>query len=112
MDSFPLDKYNFYVVGHKVIAVSTYCGRRVRGVAKCSTDDTFDIEKGKKLAAARCNLRIAEKRAKRAQKKFNEAMVNVEKAQAFQTKMLNYRHEALMSKAVAKREVEDMLREF
>ena len=58
-----------YVVDEEkkvVVALSTFAGQTVRGVARCSEKDTFDIETGKKLAAARCSLKIAEKRMKRA----------------------------------------------
>ena len=67
---FPMDKYKFYYAGNKVIAVSTYGGQRVRGVAVCSKDDEFDVEKGKKLAAARCNAKVARKRHDRAVAKY------------------------------------------
>ena len=74
--SFPIEKYNF--IQHKtedgrerIIALSTYCGRPVRGVAICSADDNFDLEAGKRLAAARCELKVANKRAKYAQEKLN-----------------------------------------
>ena len=48
----------------KVIAISTYAGKPVRGVAICSVHDEFDLEKGKKLAAARCNAKVAKLRYK------------------------------------------------
>ena len=59
MKSYPIDKYRFYDAGNKIIAVSTYAGKQVRGVAICHPDDKFDIETGKKIAAARCNFRIS-----------------------------------------------------
>lgn len=68
--------YNYkYVVipGKKVIAISTYAGRTVKGVAKCHPNDTFDVELGKSLAAARCNEKIAGKRFQRALNKYNAA---------------------------------------
>lgn len=70
-----IDKYKFHFSkdGRKVIAVSSYAGRPVRGIAKCSPEDENDIEKGKALAAARCNLKIARKRFARAAKKVDEA---------------------------------------
>ena len=62
------DRYTYVVVPkkRKVIAYSTYAGQGVRGIAKCAPDDKFDIEFGKKLAAARCNVKVARKRLKRA----------------------------------------------
>ena len=68
MKTLDMEKYSFYTDGKtKVIAVSTYAGKVIRGVAKCDVNDTFSFEKGKKLAAARCNEKIAKKRFARAQ---------------------------------------------
>ena len=64
--------YKYVVTPNKVIAISTYAGRTVRGVAKCHPNDTFDEEYGKQLAAARCNEKIARKRYARACNKYNE----------------------------------------
>lgn len=72
-----MKNYNYkYVVipGEKVIAISTYAGRTVKGVAKCHPNDTFDVEFGKKLAAARCNEKISYKRLTRALNKYKEAI--------------------------------------
>lgn len=62
--------YKYIVTNDKVIALSSYAGRTVRGIAKCHPNDTFDVEYGKKLAAARCNEKIAIKRHKAAEKKY------------------------------------------
>ena len=68
MKTLDMTKYSFYTDGKtKVVAVSTYAGKVVRGVAKCDVNDTFSLEKGKELAAARCNEKIAKKRLTRAQ---------------------------------------------
>ena len=72
-----MKNYNYkYVVipGKKVIAISTYAGRTVKGVAKCHPNDEFDVEFGKKLAAARCNEKVAGKRLARALNKYREAV--------------------------------------
>ena len=53
---YPIEKYKFYTNGSRVIAVSTYAGKTVRGVAVCHAGDTFSLEKGKKLAALRRRL--------------------------------------------------------
>ena len=78
---FPLEKYSYYIVGNKVIAVSTYAGKPVRGVAKCADEDTYSIETGKEIAAARCNAKVAAKRKKRAMKKYEDACAALAKAQ-------------------------------
>ena len=60
-------KYRYYTNGENVvIAVASYKGRTIRGVAKCSEQDEFDLEVGKKLAAARCAMKIARERVKNA----------------------------------------------
>lgn len=82
--------YKFYFAGNKVIAVSSFAGVTVRGVAKCSPNDEFDLEYGKALAAARCGEKIAAKRLKRAQSKYDEAHAQVEAAMAHLDKMLRY----------------------
>lgn len=68
---YPIDKYNFkhYETTNKdgtktqvIVALSTYAGRTVKGVAKCMEGDEFSLEKGKELAASRCNLKVLGKR--------------------------------------------------
>ena len=58
---------------NKVVAVSSYAGRTVRGVAKCDPRDNFDLSTGVMLAEARCGLKVAEKRAARARREFIKA---------------------------------------
>ena len=73
--------YKYYTDNKStVIAVSTYAGKTVRGVAKCNIEDQFDLEKGKQLAAARCNLKIAKKRYKRSRNKYYNNMNALKKA--------------------------------
>ena len=86
--SYPLEKYRFYTDGRRVIAVSTYAGKTVRGVAVCHADDNFD------LAAARCNEKIAEKRLERAANKMFTAGIDVAKAQQHQKDMQEYYNDA------------------
>ena len=64
--------YKYVVRPTKIIALSTYGGRTVRGVAKCHPGDTFNEEVGKALAAARCNEKVAAKRYARANQKYQE----------------------------------------
>lgn len=93
--SFPTDRYKYYFTDNKVIAVSTYAGKTVRGVAICSPQDSFDMEKGKKLAAARCAVKIAEKRAKRAAKKVFEAGDAIKAASQHYSAMTSYMDDAM-----------------
>ena len=78
--AFPAEKYNYIIARRednhkpfKVIALSTYCGKAVRGIAKCDPRDEFDEHTGMRLAAARCNMKVAEKRYKRAHAQYLEA---------------------------------------
>lgn len=82
--------YKYYTTGNKVIAVSTFAGRPVKGIAKCNPVDTFDLEKGKQLAAARCNWKIAKKRLARATAKYSEARKEADAAVAYYDRMREY----------------------
>lgn len=96
---YPIDRYQFFSNydksgRKKVIAVSSYAGRSVRGVATCSPQDAFDLDTGKELAAARCNVKIAEKRVKRAEEKKDEAFDEYMKARQRYRKMMDYLNDA------------------
>ena len=60
-------KYRIDEENKIVIAMSTYAGKSVVGIARCAPEDSFDVEKGKKLAAARCTLKVAKKRLRYAE---------------------------------------------
>lgn len=91
---YPIEKYKFYTNGSRVIAVSTYAGKTVRGVAICHTGDAFSLEKGKKLAALRCAEKIAKKRVARANRKIYEAYCAYADADVYFNKMIDYRNDA------------------
>lgn len=64
-------KFNYkYVINEEkrtVVALSSFAGQVVRGVARCAPNDVWDVEAGKRLAEARCSAKIAHKRLKRAE---------------------------------------------
>lgn len=95
---FPIEKYKFYVNDEenptKVYAISTYAGCTVKGISKCDPRDTFSLEKGKELAAARCNEKIAKRRFARAKEKYNEARLQSYRADARVGKMGAYFNDA------------------
>ena len=68
------DPHKYYYAPNKVICVSTYAGKVVRGVAKCAPNDTYDQAFGEKLAKARCDFKIAKARYARARAKKIEAI--------------------------------------
>lgn len=92
---YSLDKYKFYQFknengGITIVAASSYAGKTVKGYAKCDPRDEFSVEKGKELAAARCNLKIAEKRKMRAGNKYIQASIEADKAAAYFAHMKQY----------------------
>ena len=107
-----VDKYRFYTSKNQVIAVSTYAGKPVRGVAKCDPEDTFSLEDGKELAMARCNEKIAEKRMRRAMRKFNEAQKDFVAAKQFYENMAKYFDDASASYAESQRHVAEVRAKF
>lgn len=62
-------RYRYVILPDKVIAITTFAGKDIRGVAKCAPNDTFDEEIGKELARRRCDVKVARKRVKRAESK-------------------------------------------
>jgi hypothetical protein len=108
------DKYKFYIREDKdgapkeVIAVSTYAGKYVRGVAKTNPLDEFDYKTGKELAAARCNLKVAEKRLKRSSTKLREAEQQLIEAKRFAEKMRHYYEDSVNELAEASNYVADL----
>ena len=92
---YPIEKYKFYTNGSRIIAVSTYAGKIVRGIANCHDGDEFSLEKGKQLAALRCAEKIARKRLNRAERKVDEAYCAYMNAEAYLDKMCDYKGDAL-----------------
>ena len=90
-----LEKYKYYTFknengGTTVVAVSSYAGKPVKGYAKCDPRDDFDLEEGKRLAAARCNVKVANKRVARASQKYLEAATAAMEAAEHFEKMKQY----------------------
>lgn len=110
-------KYKFYVNGDKhsvrqVIAVSTYAGKPVRGIAKCDPRDDFSIDTGKKLAAARCNLKVAIKRKKRAQEQVEKAQAEAQRLLRRYNEMQQYLIDANEKVIAAHVELDNLLNEI
>ena len=97
MKHFPLEKYKYYFAGNKIIACSTYAGKTVRGVAICHPEDEFDVERGKEIAAARCNEKIAAKRYARALNKYIEACKARDAAIAYVDEMKEYMNDSYIA---------------
>ena len=99
-------RYKFYTNGNKVVCVSAYARRAVRGVAKCNVEeDTFDLETGKKLAQLRCDKNIALRRHKRASEQYIEAIKAYEASEKHMLKMRKYYEDSQDGVADANREL-------
>ena len=89
-------RYRFYATpGPLVVCVSSYAGKPVRATAKCSENDEYDLEKGKELAQARVDAKIAKLRERRATQKREEAYRNLVEAQRRFEKMVAYQSDAV-----------------
>ena len=112
MKEFPIEKYRFYTNGKKVIAVSTYCGKVIRGTASCNPKDKFDLEKGKMLAAARCNERVARKRERMATNRMYEARDAVANAMEYLNTMNDYKVDATNARMAAETKLAELLEDM
>ena len=98
-----------YIRAQCVVAISTYAGKTVKGYAKCHPDDTWDWEKGKALAIARCAEKIAAKRSARATRKVAEAQDILAEAIAYLNDMLDYQINSADELAIANAEVNKLI---
>ncbi len=95
MIMFPISKYKFYVTSdNKTIAVTTYAGKTVKGVAKLDPRDGYNRGVGESIAAARCAVKVAKKRHKRAMKQAAKAAEEFNKAFKYFEKMKQYESDA------------------
>ena len=92
---YPLEKYQYITYTRQdgvkeIVALSTYAGKVVRGVAKCDPNDEYNMGLGMELAAARCNAKIAKKRKAAAEKARKEAVIALNEAKARLADMEDY----------------------
>lgn len=108
--AYPLEKYKFvtkpyrkvnengveHIVGPTIIAISTYAGKTVKGYSRCHPNDFehYDTAYGNQLAAARCGLKVADKRVKHALQKVEEAKKKLDEATQYYNNMLLYLNNA------------------
>ena len=111
---YSLDKYKFYQFknengGMTIVAASTYAGKTVRGVAICAPGDNFNLEFGKKLAAARCNEKVAAKRYERANRKLNDILDQKNEIFEQLCDAENYYHDSFIAYNEAAQEVDRLI---
>lgn len=115
MAKYPIEKYNIVIHQHKdygtteIIAFSTYAGKVVKGNAICHINDTYDEEKGKKLAIARCAEKIARKRKARAARLLKKANEQLTMAQKYVDDMTSYYNDACVEVVETQIEIADLL---
>lgn len=114
--TYPLDKYRYYKHeladgSIEIFAVSSYAGKTVKGKARCHAKDieNFDEEKGKQLAALRCDLKIAEKRMARAAKCYKYAVENQDRAAKLVADMDEYAVNSVLRKVKSEKVLKDFI---
>ncbi len=112
MKNFPLSKYKFYFAGNKIIAVSTYAGKLVRGVSICHPEDNFNKNIGMELAAARCNEKVANKRYARAQAQYIKACKARDAAIAHVDAMKEYMNDSFVAMNEAAQSCDNIIKEI
>ena len=106
-------RYHYFTnSNNKVVVTSTYAGKVVRGVAKCNANDTFDYEKGARLAQARCDEKVAKKRHRQALNRYAEAIRSYEYARENLLKMREYAADAERQMRDAESNVDVILSEM
>lgn len=103
-------RYKFYKADNKIVCVSSFAKKAVRGIAKCAPNDDYDEEKGMRLAQLRCDAKIAQKRVDRAMEMADEAWVNYRTAEIWSDKMENYVKDAIIRRDEAQKWLEDFER--
>lgn len=112
---YPIEKYQIVkhqhpdYLGVEIIARSTYAGETVKGKAICHDSDTYNEDKGVKLAVARCAEKIAKKRKARAARLLKKAQDQLAMAQKYVTDMTAYHTDATAELAEAQADVADIL---
>ena len=112
---YPIEKYQIVVHQHpsyhttEILARSTYAGETVKGKAICHMNDTYNEDKGVKLAVARCAEKIAKKRKARAARLLKKAQDQLAMAQKYVTDMTAYHTDATAELAEAQADVADIL---
>ena len=93
----------------KIVALASYAGKPVRGIAKLNPTDEYNFGSGMELAAARCNLKIAEKRQARATAKYNEAMAKLYEASEYLEAMKHYYRDSTDALEIAQNDLNEIL---
>lgn len=83
-------RYYFNDDKHIVYCVSHYAGKTIKCKAVCSANDKYDPLKGARLAKCRCDVLVGDKRYKRANEKYREALKQYYESKNYLRKMIKY----------------------
>lgn len=79
--------YKFFKSPAIIVAIRSFGNKEIKGIAKCSPNDTFDEDIGRKLAILRCDKKLAKAKLK-------EAELNLKKADKMITHYIKVYSEA------------------
>lgn len=74
----------------KIIAVSYFNKKAVKGIAKCCENDKFDEDVGRELAAERCTVKVLKKKTKKAAEKYLNSLFMADRAERKAKKTFKY----------------------
>lgn len=102
-------KYYFDDDKKRVYCISTYAGKIVKGVAKCAPQDRYVVGTGAKIAKARCDAKVSEKRVKNANNKYYEAQKEYLRVKCRLEKMAIYVNDAIHELEHNRRELQELI---
>ena len=106
-------RYKYYTDGKgKVIAVSTFAGKPVRGVSKCNPADTYNEETGREIAKLRCDVKVTKARVRTARQRYNLMADIINKMENKWQKIVKELANAEMDAEKAIRALEDKMKSF
>lgn len=94
--------YKYVYYKNKVTAISSFAGKTVKATAKCDPNDAYVKELGELIAKTRCDVKVAKRRSKHAEKKLDTAVKELAAAKARVKKMESYVTDALALEAEAR----------
>lgn len=65
--------YKFFKSPAIIVAIRSFGNKEIKGIARCSPNDTFDEDIGTKLAILRCDKKLAKAKLKEAELNLKEA---------------------------------------
>lgn len=106
------DKYSFHYDlkcdNKKVICVTYYKGKLIKGIAKCAPCDKFDVEAGEKLAYLRCKSKFLKKKSEQATNSYSRAVVTAAKAEMNRLNAIDFFNEVSSELYITRQELANL----